>query len=106
MLGPARTWVYVSFDDINRKKRNFQLSHNQSAMPSSYKEVINRSFLPMIVDRSLLKLISPIKGLGDRQCLGQFNMNIDPSEIDRLLGLLYSWRMLGACKYIYILFGV
>lgn len=47
-----------------------------------------------------------MKGQGDRQCLGQFNMNIDPSEIDRLLGLLYSWRMLGACKYIYILFGV
>ena len=45
MLGPARKWAYVSFDDINRKKRNFQLSHNQSAILSSYKEVINKSFL-------------------------------------------------------------
>lgn len=39
MLGAAGTWAYVSFDDIHRKKRNFQLSHNQSAMPSSYKEL-------------------------------------------------------------------
>ena len=60
MLGPARTWAYVSFDDINRKKRNFQLSHNQSAILSSYKEVINKSFLSDDSWQESFKLISPI----------------------------------------------
>ena len=60
MLGPARTWAYVSFDDINRKKMNFQLSHNQSAILSSYKEVINKSFLSGDSWQESFKLISPI----------------------------------------------
>ena len=53
-------WAYVSFDDINRKKRNFQLSHNQSAILSSYKEVINKSFLSDDSWQESFKLISPI----------------------------------------------
>ena len=60
MLGPARTWAYVSFDDINRKKRNFQLSHNQSTILSSYKEVINKSVLSDDSWQESFKLISPI----------------------------------------------
>ena len=60
MLGPARTWAYVGFDDINRKKRNSQLSHNQSAILSSYKEVINKSFPSDDSWQESFKLISPI----------------------------------------------